>query len=96
MTTVESMKGDKSNSIDIDRLEQIVEKVTEVLDRQEDVKEELKAVVAAGKAVGFDMATVKKVIALRDEEKRIKFSKELDTLRQYSDLLGDGDPTNAV
>ena len=93
MTTVESVKG---NAIDIDRLEQIVEKVTEVLDRQDDVKEELKAVIAAGKAVGFDMAAVKKVIALRDEEKRVKFQKDLDTLREYSDLLGDGDPTGAV
>lgn len=85
-----------SNAVDVERLEKIVEMVTSVLERQEDLKEELKAIMASGKSVGFDMAAVKKIIALRDEEKRQKFQKELDAIREYADILGDGDPTNAI
>lgn len=88
---VEAAPGPGHNSVDVEKLEKIADKVVEIINEQDTLKQDMKALVEAGKGLGFDMAAVKKIIALRDPEKRVKYLDQLDAMRVYAGVIGDQD-----
>ncbi len=90
-TDVEAATGPGHNSVDVQKLEKIADKVVEILDGQDALRQDMKALVEAGKGLGFDMSAVKKIIALRDPEKRVKYLDQLDAMRLYAGVIGDRD-----
>lgn len=82
----------EGHNSDAEALVKFANMLADKIDEAEVLREDIKEVKAAGKAAGFDMAAVQKLIDLRDEEKLAKHNKLVEAMREYAPALGLVDP----
>ena len=76
------------NSIDADRLMEVAEHLARRMDDRDEIAADIKAIKNAGKALGYDMAVVSKLVELkRDEEKLRKHQELMGAMQIYAPIL---------
>lgn len=80
-------KSNDSYSVTGDELRQFIERVEQLADEMDDLKEQTKEVFAEAKGRGFDTKTMRKIIALRKKHPD-EIAEEESLLETYKAALG--------
>ena len=76
-------------NLDIEQLEKIADKLSELNAERDAVAEKVKALKDAGKGLGFNMSAVDAIVKLRaNREKYEKLADRNDQLRAVGEVLG--------
>lgn len=76
------------NSVDVEKLEQVANHLARRMAERDEIADDIKAIKSGGKALGFDMAVVAKLVELkRDEEKLRKHQDLMAAMSLYAPLL---------
>jgi hypothetical protein len=76
-------------NLDIEQLEKIADKLSDLNERRDDLALEIKALKDAGKGLGFNMSAVDAIVKLRANKDRYeKLADRNDQLRAVGEVLG--------
>lgn len=79
--------GDGSNGVDGDHLRALVERIERLEEEKRAIADDVKEVYAEAKSVGFDPKIIRKIVALRKQDKH-KREEEEAMLDLYKNALG--------
>ena len=77
-----------SNGIDGQHLQSFIERIERLEDEKRTIAGDIKDVYSEAKGTGFDVKIIRKVVALRRQDKH-KRQEEAELLELYLDALGD-------